>query len=48
MSFDNVCKYLVEKYPQAFVKWLTGIETTKIRRLKTELNVPPRGCFIVV
>ncbi|MDJ0579802.1 hypothetical protein [Crocosphaera sp.] len=41
MSFDNVCKYLAEKYPSNFVQWLLNIEPVKIRILKTELNVDP-------
>lgn len=41
MSFDNVCKYLAEKHPQVFVKWLLGRDEKLIRVLKTELNVNP-------
>lgn len=41
MSFDNVCKYLAEKHPQVFVKWLLGTDEKLIRVLKTELNVNP-------
>ena len=41
MSFDNVCKYLAEKYPSNFVKWLLDIEPVSLRILKTELNVEP-------
>ncbi len=41
MSFDNVCKYLAEKYPSNFVQWLLNIEPVNIRILKTELNVDP-------
>ena len=41
MSFDNVCKFLAEQYPQVFVKWLLDSEETSIRVLKTELNVNP-------
>jgi len=41
MSFDNVCKYLAERYPAIFVKWLLNIEPVSLRILKTELNVEP-------
>jgi len=41
MSFDNVCKYLAEKYPANFVKWLLDIEPVSLRILKAELNVEP-------
>jgi predicted transposase YdaD len=41
MSFDNVCKFLAEQYPQVFVKWLLNSDETSIRVLKTELNVNP-------
>lgn len=39
MSFDNVCKYLAEKYPSNFVQWLLNTEPVSLRILKTELNV---------
>ncbi|MGK7873366.1 MAG: Rpn family recombination-promoting nuclease/putative transposase [Xenococcaceae cyanobacterium] len=41
MSYDNACKYLAEKYPAAFVRWLLATEPQTIRVLKTELNVEP-------
>lgn len=41
MSFDNVCKYLAEKYPANFVKWLLDIEPVSLRILKAELNLEP-------
>ncbi len=41
MSFDNVCKYLAEKYPENFVNWLLDIQPVSLRILKTELNVDP-------
>ncbi len=41
MSFDNVCKYLAQQYPQIFVKWLLGNEEKSIKILKTELNINP-------
>lgn len=41
MSYDNACKYLAEKYPGVFVRWLLGIEAKNIRLLNTELNVDP-------
>jgi predicted transposase YdaD len=41
VSFDNVCKILAEKYPEDFVRWLIGEESTDITVLKTELSLEP-------
>ncbi len=41
MSFDNVCKVLVEKYPADFVRWLIAEESTNVKVLKTELSLEP-------
>lgn len=41
MSYDNACKYLAERFPADFTRWLLGIETRRIRVLKTELDVEP-------
>jgi predicted transposase YdaD len=41
VSFDNVCKILAEKYPEDFVRWLIGGESTNIEVLKTELSLEP-------
>jgi predicted transposase/invertase (TIGR01784 family) len=41
MSYDNACKYLAEKYPADFVRWLLQTEPEKLRILKTELNLEP-------
>ncbi|MBD1809745.1 Rpn family recombination-promoting nuclease/putative transposase [Microcoleus sp. FACHB-SPT15] len=41
MAYDNICKYLAEKYPTNFVRWLLSDSTTDIQVLKTELNVEP-------
>ncbi|MBW4475735.1 MAG: Rpn family recombination-promoting nuclease/putative transposase [Tolypothrix brevis GSE-NOS-MK-07-07A] len=41
MQFDNLCKYLAEKYPQQFANWLLGESTTKVEVLKTELSLEP-------
>lgn len=41
MSYDNACKYLAERFPTDFTRWLLGIEATRIRVLKTELDVEP-------
>lgn len=41
MSYDNACKYLAEKYPADFVRWLLQTEPQKLRILKTELNLEP-------
>lgn len=41
MQFDNLCKYLAEKYPDKFASWLLGESTTKVEVLKTELSLEP-------
>lgn len=40
MQFDNLCKYLAEKYPDRFASWLLG-PTTRVEVLKTELSLEP-------
>ncbi|QUV99938.1 Rpn family recombination-promoting nuclease/putative transposase [Chloracidobacterium sp. MS 40/45] len=55
MAYDNLCKYLAETYPAAFVRWLARhypelpheMEAAEIEVLKTELPVEPiRADFI--
>lgn len=41
MPFDNLCKYLSEKYPVSFATWLLGESPTTIKVLKTELGIEP-------
>ncbi|MBK1990433.1 Rpn family recombination-promoting nuclease/putative transposase [Sphaerospermopsis aphanizomenoides BCCUSP55] len=41
MVYDNSCKYLAEKYPGEFAKWLLSSESLDIQVLKTELNLDP-------
>ncbi len=41
MSFDNLCKYLSEKYPDRFANWLLGEMPTSVEILKTELSLEP-------
>ncbi len=41
MQFDNLCKYLAEKYPTAFASWLLGQSVTGVQVLKTELSLEP-------
>lgn len=41
MQFDNLCKYLAEKYPDKFASWLLGEPTTSVEVLKTELSLEP-------
>lgn len=41
MTYDNICKYLAEKYPSNFVCWLFSAESTQIQVLKTELSLEP-------
>ena len=48
MSFDNLCKYLSEKYPDAFATWLLGHPpSAPVEVLKTELSIEPiRADFV--
>jgi predicted transposase/invertase (TIGR01784 family) len=39
--YDNTCKYLAEKSPASFVRWLLNIEPGKISVLKTEIIPEP-------
>ncbi|MEW5856383.1 MAG: hypothetical protein AB1861_03250, partial [Cyanobacteriota bacterium] len=41
MSYDNVCKYLAEQYPEQFANWLLSSDISGIQVLKTELPVEP-------
>ncbi len=41
MTYDNICKYLAERYPSNFVRWLFSAESGEIQVLKTELSVEP-------
>lgn len=41
MTYDNTLKYLVEQYPEQFIRWLLASEPTDIQILKTELNQEP-------
>ena len=42
MTYDNVCKYLSEKYPESFATWLLGQATAApVEVLKTELSIEP-------
>jgi len=36
LSYDNTCKYLAEKYPADFARWLLGSETSDIQAKKQE------------
>lgn len=55
MAYDNLCKYLAETYPVAFVRWLArhylevprDIEASDVEVLKTELPIEPiRADFV--
>lgn len=41
MSFDNVCKFLAESYPEQFARWLLSGNISNIQVLKTELSIEP-------
>lgn len=41
MTYDNTLKYLVEQYPEDFIRYLIASEATDIQILKTELNQEP-------
>ena len=49
MSFDNICKYLSEQYPESFASWILGETPANIDILKTELSVEPiRADFVAL
>ncbi|KST69238.1 DUF4351 domain-containing protein [Mastigocoleus testarum] len=42
MAYDNTLKYLVEKYPEEFTRWLLPFKVNNdVQILKTELNLEP-------
>ncbi|MFN7949201.1 MAG: Rpn family recombination-promoting nuclease/putative transposase [Blastocatellia bacterium] len=44
MAYDNICKYLAEKFPREMAAWATGrtlAEVAEAEVLKTELGVEP-------
>jgi len=41
LSFDNVCKFLAESYPEQFARWLLSGNISNIQVLKTELSIEP-------
>ena len=41
MAYDNICKYLAEKYPNEFARWLLESNTLDVQVLKTELSTEP-------
>jgi predicted transposase YdaD len=41
VTYDNTLKYLVEQYPEQFIRWLLASEPRDIQILKTELNQEP-------
>lgn len=41
MQFDNLCKYLAEKYPDRFASWLLGRPLNRVEVIKTELSLEP-------
>lgn len=41
MAYDNLCKYLSEKYPNYFASWILGEKLSEVTVLKTELNLDP-------
>ena len=47
MPYDNICKYLSEKYPEQFAAWLLGQPAAPVEVLKTELSIEPiRADFV--
>ncbi|WP_244349745.1 hypothetical protein [Thermostichus vulcanus] len=41
MAYDNVCKYLVERFPEQFVQWLLGEVSVPVQLQPTELLEEP-------
>lgn len=51
MSYDNLCKYLAENYPDRFAEWLLGypVKSDEAQPLKTELSSEPiRADFLTL
>jgi len=40
-EYDNLLKYLAERYPAALASWLLGKPVTRVRVLKSELSIQP-------
>lgn len=41
MPFDNICKYICERYPERYAAWQMKTLTTPVQVLKTELGNEP-------
>ncbi|MEN9203783.1 MAG: Rpn family recombination-promoting nuclease/putative transposase [Thermostichus sp. DG_1_6_bins_120] len=41
MAYDNVCKYLAERFPEQFVQWLLGETVVPVQLQPTELSDDP-------
>ncbi|MCF2972157.1 hypothetical protein L1047_13220 [Synechococcus sp. Nb3U1] len=41
MAYNNVCKYLVEMFPNAFAEWLLGYPVVAAQMQPTELSSQP-------
>ena len=41
MAYDNVCKYLAERFPEQFARWLMGEVALPVQMLPTELLEEP-------
>ncbi len=41
MAYDNVCKYLVEWFPESFARWLLGSPVSLAQLQPTELSTEP-------
>ena len=47
MTYDNICKYLSEEYPERFAAWLLGQAPVTVEVMKTELTIEPiRADFV--
>ena len=41
MPYDNLCKYLCEKYPDRFASWVLGKPTEDVEILEPDLSIEP-------
>jgi len=49
MAYDNVCKYLAERFPEQFAAWLVREVAAPVQMLPTELSEEPiRADFVIL
>ncbi|MFT0787529.1 Rpn family recombination-promoting nuclease/putative transposase [Synechococcus sp. H55.10] len=48
MAYDNICKYLAERFPEQFARWLMGEVALPVQLLPTELSEEPMRADSVI